>query len=151
MKNATVKDDVVLNEALIRKIEGLADEYALRTGKKLLVTDGHRTPLMQATAMYNNLKYARDVKYGKADLYMEIYDCWCNGFYQSNYPAEKTIADMVRVIDMQILAGKFISQHLVGNAADFSRTANIHHLESICREEGHFFMAEVHCFHVTFA
>jgi hypothetical protein len=159
MKNAIVKDDVVLNEKLLYLIEPIADEYNLRTGGKLLVTDGHRTPLMQATAMYDNEKHNRGVTYSKIALYKEIKQAFDAGFNRENYPAEKTIADMVKVIDEQIFRGQFISQHLIGRAADFSKRSPGNNpvpvdekvLGDICRELGHFFMAEVHCFHVTFS
>lgn len=151
MKHAKVKDDVVLNEGLIRKIESVADEYHTRTGGILLVTDGHRTPQMQAAAMYDNLKHNRGVQYSRKDLYAEIEAAWRAGFERPNYPAADTIADMVKVIDRQILSGRFISQHLVGNAADFSKQADEAVLAAICKEAGHFFMSEIHCLHVTFA
>lgn len=100
------------------KVEAIAADFALRTGKTLTIVSGRRTSKSQAAAMYDKLKSgATGSDYRNRAAFRDLRNA-----YDAGLAAKKTrqqvIDDMSSVIDQQARKGVFISRHLTGRAVD---------------------------------
>ncbi len=115
VKHYTLKDStVVLSPEIEKKVNEIANEYYAETGKNIVVTDGDRTPLMQADRMYTNRNFGIYTNKKAADEIQKVY----NDGVTARKSKNEIVANMAKVIEAQISNGTYISPHLRVNAAD---------------------------------
>lgn len=113
----TCEPDVVLGPEMQSTVERIASEFHRRTGRRLHVTSGTRTPDEQADAMFEKLARGERLTtlYRDFEAASEI-----QAAYRRHRRAGRRVAvrEMARVIRAQIERGCFISRHLTANAVD---------------------------------
>lgn len=113
----TCEEHVVLGPAMAQTMEQIAAEYHRRTGRRLHVTSGTRSPHEQADAMFEKLSRGQRL----TSLYR---DFEAASEIQSSYRRHRrsgrrvAVREMARVIRSQMGRGCFISRHLTANAVD---------------------------------
>lgn len=134
-------EKAVIPPALDKFIEELSSEYMKRTGNKLFCTSGLRTIRSQAEAMFINMTQKNNVNYAQAELQKEI---------EAAYNSTPTVSAIEAALLKQVSNGKYISAHMKGDAADFSKSMDIEVFKKICKEKNRFCYVEIPCVHVTF-
>jgi hypothetical protein len=108
---------VVLNPALERKAGEIADAFFNLTGKDIVLTDGNRTALDQATQVYAKILSHDLTIYTNQKAAQEI-----KAAYDSAVSAGKSKGEVIKamaaVIEKQIRNKVYISKHLTGKAFD---------------------------------
>ncbi|MGD8327424.1 MAG: hypothetical protein PVF65_10955 [Sphingomonadales bacterium] len=138
-KDATV----ILNAFVKGKLTALAQAFYGKTGKELVITDGFRTPEIQARRMYrraaaNNLTGI----YSQFNAAREIQNAY-NKTAAAGFNRRQIEAEMAKVIAKQISTGVYISDHLRNNAADVRSTGMTSAEKRIFREVAQRYAAKV--------
>lgn len=120
----TMADNVRLSPQMRTRVAQLARRYHARTGQRLHVTSGTRSPRQQAEAMYDKLRLGVRLTrlYRDYEAASEITQA-----YRSHRRAGRSrcIGAIARVIRGQVRRGRFISRHLHASAVDIrSRNMN---------------------------
>lgn len=114
--NFTKKPEVSLSTETYSKVSDTADNFNEKTGKKLVVTDGERTPKDQAKRMAYKIANGAGVKeYGNKNAANAILAAYTNAVANGADP----VAAMAEKIQEQVSEGVYISRHLSGAGADF--------------------------------
>ena len=113
------KDPSVIIPAPVSiKLDGVADDFHLQTGRSLTVTDGARIPAIQAIRMHN--KYTQgDFRTYAGPTGRRIEAVWRRSV-ALNQSRSETLAAMTAVIGSEQAHGRLVSKHLAGRGADFS-------------------------------
>ncbi|GEM_PF-1524777 len=102
-------------------VSQIADCYYKASKKSLTVTSGTRGSSSQAEAMFDKLELGDNLDiYSNKVARDEIKKAYDNGMVVGKGDSE-IVADMVAVIENQIAAGTYISNHLRSGAVDFSQ------------------------------
>lgn len=121
---------VEITPELAPRLDQVAAEYLRRTGQKLHVTSGYRSPARQASAMAgliqrNGQNYVRNL-YANKTAVNEILNAYNRG----------GVAEMTRTLESQVARGTFISNHMRNNAIDVRISANKTVLTDIVNQFG---------------
>lgn len=113
----TVEDGVVIAPEMHAALQRIARRYHSRTGQRLHVTSGTRSPHQQAGAMYDKLIRGQRLTrlYRDFDAASAIQQAYRRHRRQGR---GRCVAAMSDVIRQQIRRGCYISRHLVASAAD---------------------------------
>jgi hypothetical protein len=97
----------------------IAERYHQKTGQRLVVTGGDRTPKRQARVMLDKLESGEDLVklYARKDLVREILAARERAV-RERLGRDAILRRMAEVIARQVEAGQFISHHLAFRAAD---------------------------------
>ena len=114
--NFSTKPGVTLSSDSYEKVSDTADNYFDKTGKRLVVTDGVRTPQDQAARMHYKITHGAGLREYRnrtaANEIMQSYrDAIANG--------TDAVSAMASTIQNQMDRGIYISRHLRGTGADF--------------------------------
>jgi uncharacterized protein YcbK (DUF882 family) len=151
---ATINPGVLLPVEMEKRLRLLTQRYYERTGLKLHVTSGYRTPERQARAIYDNLvayqtAYVLDLYRGSAAI-REI----VNAYGAHPRSPQQALREMVKVIQAQVRRGVYISAHMLGQAFDIrSRGPNgarLSVLREVARSMGGYVSEERNHYHVEF-
>ena len=113
----TVEPGVTLAPPMRAALQRIATRYHARTGRRIHVTSGTRSPREQARAMYAKLVRGQRL----TQLYRDYEAAAAiQQAYRSHRQrgASRCVAAMAEVIERQVSRGCFISRHLVASAAD---------------------------------
>ena len=103
------------------KVGQISDCYFTETQKTITVTSGTRIPARQAQAMFDKLELGNRLGvYRNTVAKDEIVKAYDDGVAAGKSDPE-IVADMAAVIESQIAAGTYISNHLVSGAVDISQ------------------------------
>lgn len=110
---------VILPSELRRSLHRLAARYQRRTGRRLVVTSGYRSPRRQACAMYAKIRRGRRILrlYRHTRLAREV----LRGYRRARRKRlgrEATLAAMARIFSAQAKRGEYLSAHLRRGAVD---------------------------------
>ena len=129
----TCEPNVVLGRAMAPVLERIAADFHRRTGRRLHVTSGTRTPEEQAEAMFDKLARGERLTslYRDVDAASEI-----QAAYRRHRRDGRAVAvrEMARVIRAQVGRGCLISRHLDANAVDV-RSRNLSRREQAVLRE----------------
>ncbi len=117
-----VSADVTLAPNVEAKVQEIAARYHAKTGKRLTVTSGTRSPMAQAKAMHTKLELGDNVigLYANKGAIREIVAA-----YEGESGAMAQVAAMAATIEKQQADGVYISRHMREGAVDFrSRDMN---------------------------
>lgn len=137
-----VNPGISISNTLAPKLDRLAQAYTNRTGQKLRVTSGYRSPSSQASAMANLIErrgrsYVRNL-YANKTAVDQIVNAYDRGGR----------AEMTRVITNQVNNGTYVSNHLRSNAVDLSINTNRQVLQSIVNQLGGRILNEGDHYHI---
>jgi hypothetical protein len=151
---ATMSEDVLLPVSVKRRLGKLTREYLKRTGRRLHITSGYRTPYRQALAMYQNLhRYPLGYVLG---TYVDKGAAWqiVNAYLENKGDPQKAVSRMTAIILAQTRGKRFISNHLLEAAFDIRRfgagAADPNVLRVIVSEMGGELVWEKDHYHVEF-
>ncbi len=101
-------------------INNIAKKFMEKYKKKIVITSGARTPLLQARAMYKNFRAENGVeqqrrKYKRQKLFDEIATVYLT---EKKTGETHCISMMAKVIEKQVSKGAYISEHLLESAFD---------------------------------
>jgi RHS repeat-associated protein len=114
--NFSTKPGVTISSESYSKVSKTADNYNDKTGKKLVVTDGVRTPQDQAAAMYYKITHGAGLgEYRNRIAANEIMGSYREAVSDGTNP----VSAMASTIQGQMDRGIYISRHLSGTGADF--------------------------------
>jgi hypothetical protein len=151
---ATASRDVILRISMESRLSLLTQRYYLRTGKRLHITSGYRSPERQARAMHFNLVsygigYVAGTYGGRAEVWEII-----KVFRENREDEQKAILAMTKVIQSQVKRGKVISIHIGAKAFDIrsrgAEAANFSVLRDVVRGMGGEVVVEKDHYHVEF-
>lgn len=133
---------ILISDRLAPRLNELAQAYTNRTGNKLRVTSGYRTPARQAEAMANLIEtrsrsYVRNL-YRNGTNVNEILNAYDRGGR----------AEMTRTIQNQVNNGRYVSNHLRSNAVDLSINTNFRVLQDIVNQMGGRILNEGDHYHI---
>ncbi len=113
----TLEEGVRLGPQMQGVILRIAEAFHRRTGRRLVVTSGTRSPLEQADAMYEKLLLGQRLTslYHDHEAAMEIQEAYRRHRRERR---ERCVAAMAHVIQRQLMRGRVISRHLLAGAAD---------------------------------
>jgi hypothetical protein len=118
MANFTRKTSAVLLPPPVEKKVGeIADAFFNLTKKKIVITDGTRTPAEQAVQVFNKIVAHELTIYTNHKAANEIKAAFDLARSQGKSKSD-TIKAMTAVIESQVERGVFISRHLTGKAFD---------------------------------
>jgi peptidyl-tRNA hydrolase len=118
MPNFTKKSSsIILSPAVEKKVNEVADAFFNLTNKKIVITDGTRTPQQQALQVYNKILTNDLGIYINHKAANEIKVAFDLAKSQGKAKADILNA-MAVVIEKQIASKVFISRHLTGRAFD---------------------------------
>jgi hypothetical protein len=118
MANFTKKSSgIILSPAVERKINQLADAYFNLTQKKIVITDGTRTPAEQAVQVFNKIMAHDLTIYINQRAANQIKAAFDLARSQGKSKAD-TLKAMAAVIERQTQNGVFLSKHLTAKAFD---------------------------------
>lgn len=135
----TMEPGVRLGRQMRPPLNRIAQSFARRTGRRIHITSGTRTPREQADAMYEKIR--RGIRltrlYRNYDAASEIQNAYRRNRRRGRRP---TVRAMAAVIRAQIGRGVYISRHLRASAADV-RSRNLsrrerHIFREVVRDEG---------------
>lgn len=123
----TTEPDVRLGAEMARQLDRIGAEFHERTGRRLHVTSGTRSPRAQARAMYDKIRLGRPLTglYRDYEAASEIQTAYRRNRRRGRGAA---VSAMARVIRQQMQRGCFVSRHLRASAADV-RSRNLSHRE----------------------
>ncbi len=113
----TCEPHVVLGPEMARTMDRIADEFHRRTGQRLHVTSGTRSPREQADAMFEKLARGQRLTslYRDFEAASEIQEAYRRHRRSGRRAAVRAMAGVIRA---QMGRGCFISRHLTANAVD---------------------------------
>jgi len=113
----TTEDGVRLGAEMERTMEEIASEFRRRTGRRLHVTSGTRSPDQQARAMYDKIRLGQRLTrlYRDYDAASEIQAAYRRNRRQGRSQCVRAMSEVIRG---QIRRGCFISRHLYASAVD---------------------------------
>ena len=113
----TSEGDVRLGPQMERTMEEIAAEFRRRTGRRLHVTSGTRTPDQQARAMYDKIRLGQRLTrlYRDFEAASEIQTAYRRHRRQGRAATVRAMAEVIRA---QIARGRYISRHLYASAVD---------------------------------
>jgi len=119
-KNYELKNNtVILTPNMIPAIEGIADYFYSKTKKKIVITDGVRTPLAHAKALYTKLQKGDDLfKLYSWRIHKELKAVV--KAYNDNLSKgrDTTLSEMAKEIKAAADKGVYLTKHLRANAFD---------------------------------
>lgn len=108
---------VILPPAVEKKVNEIADAFFSRTARKIVITDGTRTPAQQALQVYNKILKNELTIYTNHAAANEIKAAYDRAKSQGK-PKAEVLKAMTAVIEGQVARGDLISRHLSGRAFD---------------------------------
>ncbi len=113
----TCEDDVRLGPRMERTMEEIATEFRRRTGRRLHVTSGTRSPDQQARAMYDKIRLGQRLTrlYRDYEAASEIQGAYRRHRRRGRAVTVRAMADVIRG---QIGRGCYVSRHLYASAVD---------------------------------
>ena len=150
MAYVSYRKEIIVPEELKLKVERFGEMYYAKVGRGLVCTSGLRSAQRQAEAMHENYVLGRNVIYKNQSYENEIKSVWTECHNRPTTPRERTIAEMTMVIEAQIRRGAYISAHLTGNAADWSKIMTDIAVFSSIALVNCYLQVESSCLHTTF-
>ena len=114
----SIKAGVTLSLAIKGKVEKIATPYFAATQHKFTVTSGQRSAKSQASAMYTKIAAGSKLTDYRDQTSAQAIKAAYDAGVKARQSRDKTVADMVAVIDAQIANGVYISKHLRDGAVD---------------------------------
>lgn len=113
----TMDDGVRLSPEMRSTLQSIARRYHQRTGQRIHITSGTRSPNQQARAMYDKLVRGQRLTrlYRDFEAASAIQQAYRSHRRQGR---GQCVAAMSEVIRQQVRRGCYISRHLVASAAD---------------------------------
>lgn len=112
------KPGVVLSEAVIAKLQPIAERYRKATRRRLLVTSGTRSPRDQAAAMYGKLRAGSRLRgYRNQKAIAPLRAAYDKG-RRKRWKKSRIVSAMATIVQGQVDRGVYISKHLRAGAFD---------------------------------
>lgn len=127
---------VELSDCVERELTKMASEFFRRTGRRMTVTDGTRTPREQAMRIHQKLEAREPLGYQEGALAERLAAVW-----RSLTPEQRRsrgVDALQSEIEKQVADGKFVSRHLRSSAADvrIERLGDEHTLAALAKHFG---------------
>ncbi len=115
----TLQPGVEVPAPVLPRLETLAAMYHAKTGKSLVITDGTRSPAIQAAMMLRNLERGDDVvrNYANKSAAAAVQAVW-RAAKGEGIGEEEVLARITEVIAAQVAVKDYVSKHLREGAVD---------------------------------
>ncbi len=113
-----LKAEVAIPEVIEAPVEEMGRDFHARSGRRMVVTSGYRSPREQASAMYDDFAEGEVGKKYKANLQPYVREVLAV-FNENRTGAQAQVVELMRaVVERQVAGGVYLSRHMTGYAID---------------------------------